>query len=100
LVTLLHEVLCRLPDPPRVESYHSGRRCTGIEMCASALGQIATTPRTQVRTCAQWICRKFRHPEAHVAAEAVGNHMIRTVDKEQGALFGSQGVRPLAVNVR
>src|SRR5215470_693829 len=87
LLAFFHEALRRLPHCLRLESNFGGKHRAAVCVPACALGQVATTPRAEVRAASRRIDGKFRHPEPPVTVHAIGDGMPEAVDKEQSALF-------------
>jgi hypothetical protein len=101
LLTSLHEALCGFSDLSSLRSYLIRQQMAAEEMRANILGQVLTTLRAQIRPAtAHEVSGEFREAEADAASWTLGDSVPPAVDKHQGALFGRQDLRPLAVRVR
>src|SRR5215470_6958542 len=96
LLALFHQVLRRLAYLLRPPSYFGGKHGATVQMGAGALGQVATTPRAEVRATSERIGGKFHQTETQVTAQTVGDGMPEAVNKEQGALFRGQHAGAIA----
>jgi hypothetical protein len=84
----------------RSEPHLGGKHRAAVDVRACVLSQVLATARAENRVASSERVRgEFRHAEAEAAGQALGDDVIRAIDKEQGALVRGQDLASCTVHV-